>query len=313
MCIFIVGLADVTGQETIESLRAMKAEKEAMMGEAQAKANGFNAEIADLQKEIDKLSGWVTGNSGLVGFSFDKSNNWIGSPNPDASSSKLGIGMTLFANKTREKSFWNNKLLLDKQWQDIDLSEADQGQAEDNLFDNGTVDILNASSLYGYRLTSWIAASGLGELNTSVENFLAPGTLDLGVGATLTPMDNLVVVVHPLNYHVAFSGLDGLDTKGSIGAKIRADYANEFMISGKKFAWSSTLTTFVPYKNEKSIVDLGDGNTFEAGLFEYTWLNKVNFQVWKGIGVGVSFGLRNSEFESLDTQSFYSLGLSYNL
>jgi hypothetical protein len=312
-CFFMLGLLNINGQETLTELQALKAEKQAMQGEAQARANTIGAEISDLQKEIDKLSGWVTGHSGMVGFSFDKSNGWVGSPNPDASSSKLGIGMTIFANKTREKSFWNNKVLLDKQWQDIDLSEADQELNDDNLFDNGTVDILNASSLYGYKLNSWLAASGLGELNTSVENFLAPGTLDFGVGATLTPMDNLVIVVHPLNYHVAFSGLDGLDTNGAIGAKVRADYGNEFMISGKKFLWSSTFTTFIPYKNDKTIVDLGEGNTFEAGLFEYTWLNKVNFQVWKGIGVGVSFGLRNSEFESLDTQSYYSLGLSYSL
>ncbi|HPK09891.1 MAG TPA: DUF3078 domain-containing protein [Saprospiraceae bacterium] len=300
-------------QETLESLNAMKAEKEAMKKEAAAKIAGLDGELADLQKKIDILSGWVTGYSGLIGFSLDQADNWIGSPNPNSNSSKLGIGITAFANKTREKSFWFNKLLIDKQWLDIDISDSDHAEENDGLFDNGTVDILNLSSLYGYKLNNWIALSGLGELNTSVENFLAPGTLDFGVGATLTPIENLVVVIHPLNYHVAFSGLENLDTKGSLGAKVRADYAKEFMVTGKKVLWSSTFTTFIPYKNEKQLVMLGDGTTFEAGLFEYTWLNKLNFEVWNGIGVGISLGLRKAEFESKDSQKFYSLGLSYSL
>ncbi len=299
VCALFASINVSSAQETLESLKAQKADKMAMHGEAQAKADALKGEIDALQLEIDKLSGWITGLSGLVGFDFNKSNGWVGSPNPDASSSKLGIGITAFANKTREKSFWNNKVLIDKQWQDVDLSDGDQEGENDGLFDNGTVDIVNMSSLYGYKLNSWIAASGLGEVNTSIENFLDPGTLDIGVGATLTPMENLVVVIHPLNYHIAFSGVDGVESSGALGAKLRADYAKEFSVRGKKLLWSSTFTTFIPYQDET------------PSLTEYTWLNKLNFEVWRGIGVGISAGLRNSEYESPDTQNFYSIGLSY--
>ncbi|MDX1702207.1 MAG: hypothetical protein R3250_16390, partial [Melioribacteraceae bacterium] len=64
------------------------------------------------------------------------------------------------------------------------------------------------------------------------------------------------------------------------------------------------LTTFVPYSSAEEP---------EPTLFEYTWLNTLSFEVWKGIGVGFTLGIRNAEFESPDTQSFYSLGLSYAL
>lgn len=78
------------------------------------------------------------------------------------------------------------------------------------------------------------------------------------------------------------------------------------------------MTSFIPYSDVKQITDdiLDDaGNILipsrEAGMFEYTWLNTLSFEVWNGIGVGVGFGLRNSDFESADLQSYTSLGLSY--
>lgn len=55
------------------------------------------------------------------------------------------------------------------------------------------------------------------------------------------------------------------------------------------------------------------GGTREAGLFEATWLNTFSFQVWKGIGVGLTFGLRDANFEFEDLQTFYTLGLTYTL
>jgi hypothetical protein len=75
--------------------------------------------------------------------------------------------------------------------------------------------------------------------------------------------------------------------------------------------WSSTLTGFFPYGGDTEIVE-GDPNS-AVSLAEYTWINTLSFQVWKGIGVGVSLGLRKSDFEFDGTQNFYSLGLSYAL
>lgn len=306
--------------QTLEELQTQKADLEAKMASAQAEANGYAGEIASIQDELDKLAGWIKGFGGNIGFDFNNSDNWLSSPNPNASSSSLNISLTAFANKKTDASFWNNKAIITKSWQDVDLSEGDAMNEDDNLFDNGTVDILNINSLYGYKITDALALSGMGEINTSIQNFLEPGTMDIGLGITFTGIQNLVLVVHPLNYHVAFPSQaakdlgTGVETQGAFGAKLRADYANEFMVSGKKLLWSSTLTGFFPYSDTATILPDSEGNDFEAGLNEYTWINTLSFEVWKGIGVGLSMGIRNADFEDVDTdQKFFSLGLTYVL
>ena len=303
-----------TNAQSIDELKAKKADLAAQASVKQAEVDALNGEIGSLSKEIDILSGWLTGFSGNIGFNLNKSSNWVANPNKNASSSSLGVSLAAFANKMTKKTMWRNKGIVTKAWQDVNLEEDSN---TDGLFDSGTVDILNLSSLYGYRISPKFAISGLAELNTSLGNFLAPGALDFGVGGTWTPNNNLVVVLHPLNYHIGFSGQDGIESSGALGLKLRADYTNSFVVAGKKLNWSSTLTGFMPYSDTKTtiLVDptLPDGETYEAGLTEYTWVNNVSFEVWKGIGVGVGFGLRNADFESLDTQSYYSFGLSYNL
>ena len=300
--------------QTLEELKSQRSELAGQVSAKQAEIDALNGQIGSLSTEIDILSGWLTGFSGNLGFDFNKSNNWVSSPNSDATSSSLGISLAAFANKMTEKTMWRNKGIVTKAWQDVDVDE--QGNGKD-LFDLGTVDILNLSSLYGYRIHPKFAISALAELNTSVGNFLAPGALDFGVGGTWTPNNNLVVVIHPLNYHIGFSGLDGIESSGALGLKLRADYTKSFNLAGKNLNWSSTLTGFMPYSDTKTMfpVDpaIPDGEMYEAGLMEYTWVNTVSFELWKGIGVGVGFGVRNADFESLDSQSYYSLGLSYNL
>lgn len=322
---FTFGAISAQEDMTLEQLQAKKAEVKATFDKATADANAAQAELDALQKRINMLSGWITGVTGLVGFDLSGSNKWIANPNPTSNSTGLSIGLTGFANREQEKYFWNNKLIINKAWQDIDRSEADENLENDGLFDNGTVDILNLSSLAGYKLSEKWAISAMAEFNSSIENFLEPATFDIGAGVTWKPITNLTVVIHPLNYHVAWSSQDNVSAEGALGAKIRADYQDEFMIAGRKIAWSSTLTSFLPYSDTKTSLDqinkygepiLGaDGMPLqrEAGLFEWTWLNTFSFQVWKGIGVGFNLGLRNAEFEYPDTQMFYSLGLTYTL
>jgi len=304
-----------TQAQSLEELKSMQAEKQGMIADLQAQIDAANAELDGIQKEIDVLSGWRKGLNGLIGFDLNNSNGWIANPNPDASSSALNLGVNAYALADKEKSFWHNKLNLQKAWSDVNTSKSDDGAEEDGLFDNGTVDILNLSSLAGYKLSDKFALSGLGELNTSIENFLKPGTFDIGVGATWLPIENMTVVIHPLNYHVAWpADGQGLETKGALGTKFRVDYFQDFNVSGKAVNWSTTLTSFVPYSDVKQMVVANPDQGIEAreaGLFEYTWLNTLSFEVWNGIGVGVGFGLRNSDLESPDLQSFTSLGLSY--
>ena len=257
------------------------------------------------------MSGWRKSISGLAGFNISSNNNWRSNPNPNAISSALNLGLTALANKNTTKAFWNNKLIASKGWLDIDKRDGEE--EDDKLFDNGNVDILNLSSLGGYKVNPKLAISALGELNTGITNFLAPGTLDIGAGVTWLPISNMTVVVHPLNYNYKFSGLDNVESTGGLGAKLRVDYARNFNILSKKFAWSSTLTSFLPYQNKTFVASLNDSptDTWDATLFEYTWLNTISFEVWKGIGVGFNFGFRDASFEFKDLQSFNSIGLSW--
>jgi len=306
---------------TLEEMKAQKTQLAATIDASQATIDATQTELDALQKKINMLSGWMTGLSGVVGLNFGGSKQWAAAPNPTASSKAIAIGVTGFANREAEKYFWNNKLIINKAWQRVDVSSADEARTG-NLFDFGTVDLFNISSLAGYKLTDKIAISALGELNTSLGNFLEPGTFDIGIGVTWKPIPNLVVVIHPLNYHLAWSGVGSpVSSAGAIGAKIRADYQDSFTFLGNKIAWSSTFTSFLPYSGGDSEVVNKDkfgvidpvNSTRMAGLFEYTWLNTFSFQIWKGIGVGATFGIRDADFEFQDTQTFYTLGLSYTL
>jgi len=290
--------------QSLDELKKEKADLESVQAEKQAEADSYKGEIADLESQIEILSGWKKGYSGLVGLDLNKSSKWASNPNPNSSSASLNIGFTGFANRKGDGYFWNNKGIISKSWQDVDLSDADAGVDDDKLFDNSTVDIVNLSSLYGKPVSDNFAISALGELNTSIENFFSPGTFDIGAGVTWTPAADLVLVVHPFNYHVAFSGVDGLDSRGALGAKIRADYTKKVDVGGRPLTWSSTFTTFVPYSGAEEE---------ETTLFEYTWLNTFSYEIWKGLGLGLNFGIRNAEFEIEETQSFYSFGLSYTL
>lgn len=306
MLVFSISAQD---DMTLDQVKTKKAEVDAKIADAEATLAGLKGEAKDLKGQIEVLSGWMTGVSGTVGFGINSNKNWVSSPNPNANSTSLALGLAAYANNIKDKTLWRNSLIASKEWQDVDKGDE---EGEDGLFDNGTVDILNISSLYGYRITPKLAATALGELNTSIGNFLKPGTADIGVGVTWTPTNNLVVIVHPLNYHFAFSEFDNIETTSALGAKLRAEYNNKFTVLGKDVGFSSTFTSFLPYKDEKTLIDPPGGrDSWEAGLFEYTWLNNLSFSVWKGIGVGVGFGLRSAEFESQDLQTYYSVGLNY--
>lgn len=307
--ILAVGL--LTAQDDMKTLTELKALQEgkiAKMADLQAQMDALSGEVDAFEDEIAYLSGWRKGLNGLVGFNLNKSAGWVANPNPRASTTGLNIGLTGFMNYDKDKFFFHNKAVITEAWQDVDRSEQDSNAPDDGLFKNGLVDLFNISSLSGYRISETFAFSGQVELNTSVFNFLNPGTFDIGLGATWLPVENLTVMIHPLNFHYAFSGIKNLSSAGALGCKIRADYFNDFVILGHDVAWTSTITTFIPYKdveNDPVLFDPRDipdseklkAGSFEVGLFEYTWLNTLSFEVWRGIGVGLSWGLRKSDFE----------------
>jgi len=291
--------------QTKEELQAQKSEKQAVADAAQAEANA-------IQKQIDALPGWKKGAFGVIGGSFSNFNNWYSQGTPNNSSGNIGINFNAYANKLEDTYFWRNSLTVNLAWVKFDDKD---DPADDDSF-RATTDVFNVSSLYGRKLNEKWAASALGEYRTTIlDNFNDPGYLDLGVGFTWTPMDNLIVVIHPLNYNFVFADNDSV-FESSLGAKVVADYTRQF----GAIAFKSNLSAFYSYK--------------DSDLSNWTWTNAFSYTLWKNIGVGFDFALRSNKQEALnyalaglpadfmgeqpnfdtvdnDLQTYYTVGLTY--
>ncbi|WP_372937424.1 DUF3078 domain-containing protein [Seonamhaeicola sp.] len=295
------GVISINAQ-TKEELQAKKAEK-------QAEANAAQAEANKLQAQIDALPGWRTGAFGTIGGSLSNFNNWYAQGTPNNSSGNIGFTFNAFANLIEDKFFWRNSLTTNLAW--VKLDDKDNGTDDDDSFEP-TTDVFNISSLYGRNIAKNLAVSGLLEYRTTIlNNFNDPGYLDLGVGATWTPIENLIVVIHPLNYNFVFADNDAV-FDSSMGAKIVADYTRQIGAINFK----TNFSTFQSYKS--------------SDLSNWTWTNSFSYTLWKMIGVGFDFGLRSNKQEALnyalaqdpatatgfddvdnDLQSYYTIGLSY--
>ncbi|WP_425076265.1 DUF3078 domain-containing protein [Psychroserpens sp. S379A] len=289
--------------QTKEELQAQKAEKQAEADAAQAEANA-------LQAQIDALPGWRVGAFGTIGGSLSNFNNWYAQGAPNNSSGNIGITFNGYANLIQEKFFWRNALTANLNWVKLDDKDTD---LDDDDF-NPTTDVFNISSLYGRNLSKKLAVSALMEYRTTLlDNFNDPGYLDVGVGFTWLPIENLIVEVHPLNYNFVFADNDTV-FESSLGAKIVADYTRQ--IGAVNF--KSNLSAFQSYES-------GD-------LSNWTWTNSFGYTLWKMIGVGFDFGLRSNKQEALnyalatfdgmgdapdfdnvdnDLQTYWTIGLSY--
>ena len=287
--------------QTREELQTQKEVK-------QAEADAAQKEADSIQGLIDALPGWRTGAFGTIGGSLSGFNNWYSQGIPNNNSGNVGFTVNAFANLIQEKSFWRNALTTNLNWVKLDDRDIDT----DNDSFRPTTDVFNISSLYGRNLSKTLAASGLMEYRTTLlNNFNDPGYLDLGIGATWTPIENLIVVIHPLNYNFVFSSGDTV-FESSLGAKIIADYTREIGAINFK----TNLSMFESYKN--------------SNFSNWTWTNSFGYTLWKMIGVGFDFGLRNNKqealnyalaqipatatsFDDLDNklQTYYTFGLSY--
>lgn len=299
MTLFI-GIISINAQ-TKEELKAQKAEKT-------AESDTLKKEADAIQAQIDALPGWHLSAFGTIGGSFSSFNNWYaqGSPNNDAGS--IGFTLNANANLIQPKFFWRNTLTTNLNWVKLD-------DRDDPTDDSGfvpTTDVFNISSLYGKNISKTWAVSALAEYRTTLlDNFNDPGYLDLGLGFTWTPIADLVVVIHPLNYNFVFADNDAV-FESSLGTKIMVDYAKKIGALNIK----SNLSAFQSYKSNN--------------LSNWTWTNSLGYSIWKGIGVGLDFGLRSNKQEALNfaldqdpptatgfddvdnkLQTFYTLGLSY--
>ena len=240
-------------------------ELKAQIGPKKDSIAAIQGRVDALQSQLDALPGWKIGAFGTIGGSISEFNNWFAQGIPNNSSGTIGFSVNAFANQQEEKFFWRNAATVNLNWVKLD----DQDDPNDDSGFREATDVFNISSLYGRKLSDKFAVSTLGEYRTTIlSNFNDPGYLDLGVGGTWTPITDLVVVIHPLNYNFVFSSEDTI-FESSLGAKIVADYTKK--IGAVNF--KSNLSMFQSYKS-------GD-------LSNWTWTNSFAYTLvendWGGV------------------------------
>ncbi|MCM4150153.1 DUF3078 domain-containing protein [Arenibacter sp. N53] len=266
---------NITVAQTLDELKAEKASKKDSITAIQGRVDA-------IQGKINAIPGWKKGAFGTIGASLSGFNNWYAKGAPNSSAGNIGITTNAFANLIQPKFFWRNSLNINLGWVKIDDKDID---TDDDSFRSAT-DVFNITSLYGQKLSDKFAISTLGEYRTTIiDNFNDPGYLDIGVGATWTPITDLVVVIHPLNYNFVFSSGESV-FESSLGAKIVADYTRQL----GKVNFKTNLSLFQSYKS--------------ADYSNWTWTNSFGYTFWKGIGLGFEFGLRNNKQEALN----YAIG-----
>ena len=293
------------GAQTTEEMIALKEAKaaeltglEAQLTDLTGKVEALKTEVADLTDKITPYPRWDIGARGNIGFNISQYSDWLSKESPNTNAISIGFTGNAFANLDQKKFFWRNNLNVALGWQKFD----DEDDPTDSKDFKVTSDAFNVTSLYGYKLSKTWALSTLAEYRSSLlHNINNPGFLDIGVGATWTPITDLVVVIHPLNYNFVFS--DGaFEYESSVGAKIVADYKKEIV---KGLNWTSNLSAFVSYQGQN--------------LSNWTWINGLTTSV-KGFGIGLDFGLRGNKQEALAAgrtdnplQTYWVLGLTYAL
>lgn len=299
----LLGATSITAQ-TLEELKKTQAAKKDSIAAIQGRVNA-------IQAQIDAIPGWKIGAFGTIGGNISGFNNWFAQGIPNNSAGNIGITINPYANLLQEKYFWRNSAAINLSW--VKLDDEDD-PTDDDSFREAT-DVFTVSSLFGYKLTKTLAVSVLGEYRTTLlNNFNDPGYLDLGVGGTWTPIKDLVVVVHPLNYNFVFSE-GAAQYESSLGAKIVADYTRKIGAINFK----TNLSAFLSYE--------------DADYSNWTWTNSFSYTLWKAIGVGFDFGLRSNKQEAFnfalaqepaivptptlentdnELQSFWNVGLSYS-
>lgn len=291
--------------QTLEELKAMKAEKEAIK-------DNIDKEIADLDEKIKKFPGWTKGIAGLVGLDFNGANNWFA--NDIETNTSRGFGLTIngFANGNMEKHFIKNSLLTS-----INTSKATNKnlndatgieEAEEEI--SARASYLELTNLTGFYVAKNIAGSAKASYVTTIFEFNEPGQLAFSLGATWKPSSDFALYVHPIGYLWTFPTNIFAST---YGAEVGATYSGE-IIPGVE--WTSNLNAFISYRaREVAGIDRP-----ASDISNWTWNNAFAIaDLYKGIGLGINLGLRNNKqlgfaknvSDGGGIQMIYGVGLSY--
>ena len=267
--VLMLGITSIYAQ-TAEESKAQQAPKKDSIAKLQGEVNA-------IQAKIDALPGWRKGAFGTIGGNLSGFNNWYSKGAANSSAGNVGFTVNAFANLLQEKFFWRNSANVNLSW----VKNDNKDDNIDSNFDSAT-DVFSITSLYGQKLSEKWAVSTLGEYrSTIIDNFNDPGYLDLGIGLTWTPITDLVVVIHPSNYNFVFSSGETV-FDSSLGAKIVADYTKQVGAINFK----TNLSMFQSYKS--------------SDFSNWQWTNSFGYTLWKKIGVGFDFGLRDNKQEALN-------------
>ncbi len=282
-----------------EQLQSQLASKKDSIAAIQNRVEGLEAQIAS-------LPGWNVGAIGTVGVDLLNFRNWYSQGLPHNNTGSIDVSINAFANLLEEKFFWRSLLITNFSWL----------KPNEEIGFEAINDVFNFASIYGRRLNEKWSVSGLIEYRSTVlHNINNPGFFDVGAGTTWTPVRNLVVIIHPLNYNFVFAE-DEFIFKSSPGTKFYADYSEQI----GPISLKSNLSVFQSYESRN--------------LSNWVWSNSILFTMWKDIGVSLITGLRDNKqealnyfrntsptpdptatFDSIDNklQTFWILGISYSL
>ena len=283
-----------------------------MVAEMNAKKDSIatiQKRVNAIQAKINALPGWKIGAFGTIGASLSNFTNWYTQAIPNNTSGNIGFTFNAFANLRQDNYFWRNTANVNLGWVRLDDRDLDTDSEDFEV----TTDVFQLTSLFGWNLSKSLAISTLAEYRTTLLNdFNNPGYLDVGLGGTWTPAQDLVVVIHPLNYNIIFSEEENIYAS-SLGAKIVADYTRSIGQIGFK----SNLSMFLSYET--------------SDLDNVTWTNGFSYTLWKSFGIGFDFALRSNRQEALDyaintlgntdetfetvdneLQTFWIFGISYS-
>lgn len=305
LCVLVTLLVyPALNAQTAEELKTQIAAKKDSVAALQSR-------ITTLQNQLNALPGWKVGAFGTLGGSVSEFNNWFAQDIPNNASGTLGFTVNAFANLQKEKFFWRNAVYLNLKWVKLD----DKDDPDDDGGFRESTDVFTLSSLYGRKLSKQFAVSTLMEYRSTIlSSFNNPGYLDVGVGGTWTPVPDLVVVFHPVNYNFVFSDEDTI-FNSSLGAKLVADYTKKI----RALSIKSNFSLFQSYRSND--------------LSNWTWTNAFAYTLWKSFGVGFDFGLRSNKQETLnfivnnapnpdpganfntidnELQTYWTVGISYS-
>jgi len=296
-------VVNVLSGQNIEELKAIKVKKETEIAGLEGQIDSLKAEVAGLASQLNVFPYWEIGGTNVIGIDFSAFNNWFTKANPNSTATTIIGSFNGFAHKIGENYFWRNSVNIGFGWQKLDIdTKVDEPEETDDFVQ--TIDILNIQSLFGFELTNKLALSVLVDYSTTLlSNFNEPGYFDIGTGITLTPIKELVIVIHPLDLNITFTSSDDL-YNSSLGSKFVVDY-NKEIVKGVKFR--SKFDGFFSYKS------------VDPSLHNYTWTNGLNFAAIKGIGIGIEYALKKNEQEAAafgsesSSQNYLIFGLSFTL